>query len=521
MQNNNINKVNLFEYYNSNDYWARIDNWIPVNKNDIIFKNTKNAIVLPVSLFYGIEPSIAFDSFMVVSPKRCYNTDEVREHICHYMNYFEKYYDTDHELLLYYYRMKQMIDFGIIDSQGNTYEYTKEQFIGDIRKYIMSESIYAKVGKMNEDNYQLDLCYKNKLNEALQYTNKHGKYFMEISVMMNMIIPLMMHFMYKKQILSGIEEFILTVYNFLFERYTDADMYSKLYETTNTTILNDYKHNTTLWNMSAIRGMDPTINSLDNVNTLIIQVMPKYKYNSNIIMYNLTSIRNMVNFTVTGIGYEYDFISLSSSKRDGEDNTSQFDKFEAHLIKSNEALFIQNEFNSKRIMQVIEQKFGPFDDKEIDFYILELTKNGKTIINNFQRRLVCYMFYKYFGDTISIKCINSRDYIKLMLAAKKILTTSGMLILPYVLSSRVMRLITRNSLNKKEMLKLENSEVFQAIKLKYKNPKIEKQVLGMIATILSSDFEVIDYEDPEMNGRKLIVIPDYIIDEVSMFISLI
>ena len=515
------NRVNLFKYYQG-DYWTKIDDWIPTNPNDCIFRNVKNAILLPVSQFYGLEPNIAFDSFMVVSAKRCYNTDEVRDHICHYMNYFEKYYDTEHELLFYYYRMKQMIDFGIIDNQGNTYEYTKDQFISDIRKYIMSDSIYAKVGKMNEDNYQLDLCYKNKLNNGLQYTNKHGKYFMEISVMMNMIIPLMMHFMYKKQITSGIEEFILTIYNFLFDRYTDADMYNKLYETTNTTVMNDYKHNMTLWNMSAIRGMDVVTNSLDAVNTTIIQVMPKYKYNSNIIMYNLTSIRNMINFTVTGIGYEYDFISLSSSKRDGEDNTSQFDKFEAHLIKSNEALYIQNKFNAEKTMEKIEQKFGPFDEKEIDFYMLELTKYGKTIINNFQRRLVFNMFYKYFGDPIGVNSINARDYIKLIIAAKNILLSSGMIILPYVISSRVMRLITRNNLNKKEMIKLENSELFQSLKkTKYINDDIEKQILSTIATILSSDFEVIDYHDSSINGIKLETISDYIIDEVSMYVSLI
>lgn len=513
-------KVNLFQFYKS-DFWTKIDNWLPTNKDDVIFKNVKNAIILPVSKFYGVEDSIAFDSFMVISAKRCYNTDEVRDHICQYMNYFEKYYDTDHELLLYYYRMKQMIDFGVIDSQGNTYEYTKDQFISDIRKYILSDSIYTKVGKMNEDNYSLDLCYKNRMNEALQYTNKHGKYFMEISVMQNMIIPLMMHFMYKKQVASGIEDFILTIYNFLFERYTDADMYSKLYETTNTTILNDYKHNTPLWNMSAIRGMDPTINSLEAVNTAIIQVMPKYKYNSNIIMYNLTSIRNMIKYTVTEIGYEYDFISLSSSKRDGEDNTSQFDKFEAHLIKSDESLYLQNKFNSEKTMEIIEKKFGPFDDNEIDFYISELTKNGKTVINNFQRKLISNMFFKYFGDTISINQINVRDYIKLMISAKRILSSSGMIILPYVISSRVMRLVTRNSINKKETMKLESSEFYDAIKQKYRNPKIEKQILSTIAIILSSDFEVIDYHDSSINGRKLITISDYIIDEILMYINLI
>ena len=69
-------------------------------------------------------------------------------------------------------------------------------------------------------------------------------------------------------------------------------MYNKLYETTNTTVMNDYKHNTRLWNMSAIRGMDVVTNSLDAVNTTIIQVMPKYKYNSNIIMYTLNMFQS-------------------------------------------------------------------------------------------------------------------------------------------------------------------------------------------------------------------------------------
>ena len=132
------------------------------------------------------------------------------------------------------------------------------------------------------------------------------------------------------------------------------------------------------------------------------------------------------------------------------------------------------------------------------------------------------MFYKYFGDPIGVNSINARDYIKLIIAAKNILLSSGMIILPYVISSRVMRLITRNNLNKKEMIKLENSEIFQSLKkTKYINDDIEKQILSTIATILSSDFEVIDYHDSSINGIKLETISDYIIDEVSMYVSLI
>src|SRR5574344_2105860 len=513
-------KVNIFNFYKSGNSWVKIDTWIPTEK-DKIFKNAKDAVILPVSEFFCVEKSIAFDSYMLVSPKRCYNTDEVRNHICQYLNYFEKYYDTDHELLLYYYRIKQMIDFGIIDNQGNTYGYTKDQFINDIRKYILGPSIYNKVGKMNEANYSLNLCYKNKINEALQYTNKHGKYFMEISVMTNILIPLIMHYMYKNRITSGTEEFILTIYNFLFEHYTDADMYSKLYETTNTTILNDYKHNSPLWNMSAIRGMDTTVNSLEAVNTIIIQVIPKYRYDSNTIMYNLTAIRNMINFTVTGIEYEYDFISLSSSKRDGEDNKSQFNKFEAHLIKSDESKYLQNKFNSERTMEFIRNKYGPFSDEEIDFYLSELMKSGKLVMNNFQKRLIFNLFYKLFGDSISINSINIRDYVVLMIAAKRILISSGMVVLPYIISVKVIKLITRNTINKKEMMKLEASEYYNIVQQKYNNPKIEKQILSNIAIILSSEFEVIDYNNRELNGTKLSIFPEYLIEEMLMYVSLI
>ena len=47
-----------------------------------------------------------------------------------------------------------------------------------------------------------------------------------------------------------------------------------------------------------------------------------------------------------------------------------------------------------------------------------------------------------------------------------------MIILPYVISSRVMRLATRNSINKKDAMKLETSEYYEAILKKYRNTKI-------------------------------------------------
>ena len=93
--------------------------------------------------------------------------------------------------------------------------------------------------------------------------------------------------------------------------------------------------------------------------------------------------------------------------------------------------------------------------------------------------------------------------------------------LPYIVSSKVVRLASRKNVNKKELTKLESSPLWDKIKDKYRNEKIEKHILSIIAVILSSEFEIIDPEDLELNGQRITVIPELICEEVLMYISLI
>lgn len=512
-------------------YWARVDEWMPIME-DQIFKEVKNAIILPVSQFFGIEDSKVLNSF-ILTPKRCYNSDEVRIHICRYLNYFERFYDKEHELLFYMYRMKRLIDIGYIDDAGNTVRpYTLTDFKHDIKTYILSNSMYDKAWRMVEQNYQLDLNYKNKANEGLQYSNRHGKYFMEMSLFMNMLIPLIMHFVFRNRIMSTekVNDLIFEIYNWLFEQYVDpvsmarrglqpADMYAKLYETASTTMKSHYKSNKILWTISEIRGYSPTINANDSINTVIMQVMPKYTYDGNVITYNITSVRNNIKYNISDISYEFDYVSLSSSKRDGEDNTSQFDKFEAHLIKTDEALLLHNDFRAEKVMNSIISRYGPFTQEEIDFYKAELMKNGRPIINRFQQNLINNMFYKYFGDTVSINSINADQYVILMIAAKRIMISDNMKLLPYIISSSIQQISQRTTLCKKELIKLEQSEYYNMILAKYNgDEKKIKQILAIIATMLSSKFNVIDYYDRSIHGIEIKMEPDILIDEVLRYI---
>ena len=84
--------MDIFEFCHDPSFWAEVDSWYPSNEDDIIVKQTRNALILPVSKFYGLENnSMVLDNF-ILTPKRCYNSMEVRRHMCRYLNYFEKFY---------------------------------------------------------------------------------------------------------------------------------------------------------------------------------------------------------------------------------------------------------------------------------------------------------------------------------------------------------------------------------------------------------------------------------------------
>ena len=172
-------------------------------------------------------------------------------------------------------------------------------------------------------------------------------------------------------------------------------------------------------------------------------------------------------------------------------------------------------------MEKIEQQWGPFNQDEIEFFKKELRNENGEIINGFQKQLIFNLFFKYFGDTASINAINVIDYIKLMSVARKMLKNNMMVYLPYIISSKVEKVVARKTLNKKELFKMQQSQYYHLVEEKYKNEKILKQVLSTIATIITSTFHIIDFYDRELNGQVIKIESDIIIEEALLYILLI
>lgn len=316
------NQFDLQEFNSSTPQrvFIPVDQWVP-EEEDRIFKTVKGALKLPVSQYYGIQDNENLDTF-VLSTKRCYNGEQMLNHNPLYLNYFEKFYDIDHELLMIIYRIKYLIDY--------QKDYTKEMFFSDLNRYIMSPSIIQKANMMNDDNYSLNLDskkYRNDKNPTLQYSDRHAKVLMWLSLMMNMMIPLLTHFIYVNRI-TNTNEFLLEEYDYILDyidKVNHVDIVTKLYATASSNVLKDNKDNMGLWEMQDIRTINPTTHSIESVHNILLNIVPKYEYDKNIIFLNYTSIRKSTKYQVTEIGYEFNYVALSTSKRDLENN-SEFDE---------------------------------------------------------------------------------------------------------------------------------------------------------------------------------------------------
>lgn len=490
-----------------------VDNWKPEQK-DIIFTHAKNLIIAPLSNFFHLDDSNNKINFFMINPKKSYNSDELRAHNCLYLNYFEKYFDKEKEYFTNLAHIKFLIDCYP--------EYHKDNLIYDINRYILQNNIFNKVGMMVEYNYSLSLSYKSANNPQLQYTNEHAKALMHMSILMNLCIPIITHFAYMRRI-SDIDEYLLDIYDYILYAppFQHVNIPAKLYETSISNVAKNEKSNAAIWAKQDIRGKDIVTHSQGAVRNIILNIIPKYSFDQNMVSLNYTSIQKSNKFQVTDIAYEYSYIPLSSSKRDGEDNSSDMDKYELNLIKINEALYLQSKCNCEFTMKRIIDQWGPFNDDEVNFYLKELRNDNGEIINGFQKQLIFNLFYKYFGDTASINAINVIDYVKLMLTAKKMLKNNMMGYFPYIISSKVQKIVSRKTLNKKELVTMERSQYYPLVVDKYKNDKIIKQILGTVATIITSSFTIIDFEDPELNGKPIVVEPDMIIEEALLYILLI
>lgn len=158
------------------------------------------------------------------------------EVIVRYINFFMKFYDTEHEMATNYLKIKYTID-----KEKRFTEDNPEELIDLIYEIFFSDSIIAKINQLVEDNYLDDIesseeskKYINKEKkhlESLEFTNKHIKILLRISFGMKCISPIMLHYVFMNNIkIDKDSDLIYNFYRRLFDIFTDGvQLYNKLF----------------------------------------------------------------------------------------------------------------------------------------------------------------------------------------------------------------------------------------------------------------------------------------------------
>lgn len=270
-----------------------VDEWDtdanPITEQDRIFRNIRGEIILPISeFFYNGDPEKSSLDYFAMNAKRSYNSDETREHICRYLNYFEKFYDYDKELLMIMYRIKLNIDYIRSYEIGN--------FLDDVNRYLIRNAqLTYKVRHFVDDNYLMKLSSNNGRTPNLQFNNDHAKVLYEISLLMNMYIPLATHYMYIHGIKfsNEIQSFMLSLFDLCIVKYEEERgiyIYDKLYETAVSVVNKSKNPDKVLWDKNQIRGINTTTHTKETVIDMIMNIIPKYAYDNNIINFNYFSL---------------------------------------------------------------------------------------------------------------------------------------------------------------------------------------------------------------------------------------
>ena len=239
---------------------------------DVVIKNVRGQIIYPIAekLFNNNEDMKALDYFYMNS-KRSYNSDEVRAHICRYLNFFEKYYDTDNELLMLVFYIKQQIDY--------QRSYSIDTFMDDVNRLIIRNlNLTRKIRHFVDQNYSMMLSSNNNKTPNLQFNDKHAKVLYEISMLMNIYIPLATHFMFVHEIKQSadIHKFLLRLFDMCNTKYAyerNIDIFNKLYETSDSVVNKSKGPDKVLWEKNQIRGVNTTIHTKDSVYDMIFNII--------------------------------------------------------------------------------------------------------------------------------------------------------------------------------------------------------------------------------------------------------
>lgn len=495
-----------------------VDLWEMKPEDNIVGYSGKT-LIIPFNDIFKRDTVETFNVFDISLKEAYYKQLDV---ITLYINYFLKFYDPDHELIMAYLKLKYIIDV------ADTKNIKRESMIDLIMEWLFTDSICAKIAKMSQDNYRVDLNADNQKKRksskkvyppALQFNEHHAEILMRVSVSIKFIIPVVLHYIKVFKSKKESKDNLYKYYMPLFRNPVltdDVNILGKLRHTIASRVNSYSKPDRGIYDKHEAVGssVETFIEDLFHKN-LITDTVFSYRYNGNIISYNSVVLRYQLAFH-SKEDLKMDFLTVSTEKE--PEGLSGLDKMEMHTTKIDSFLLLFSKVNIQdtiaRIKGRIQMEISP---EEINFY-LECHD-----FNNTSKELIFYYYAKYFGGFRDLNFVKRVEYVTLMIIMKRLLEADGSMYLNQVISANVKgKSSARVIRNAKFLDKIVTSSIYQNLmKKKYPSLKDEKDcpVIALLSRIINTNWTIVDYDIKEHVDEPLEINNDVLSEEFIKFVD--
>jgi len=498
-----------------------VDEWEPDDEDLIVGYQGKQIIVLFDKIFDRPIPE-EYNYFDISLKEAYYNQLPT---IARYINYFLKFYDTDHELLMAYTKLKYMMDAKSIKS------IKRGSFIRAVNDYLLSESMCNKITRMSKDNYRVDLDSDSKKKKGstnknyapvLQFNEHHAEVLMRVSIAIKFAIPIILHFIKtfydKNEVKLHLYEYFIPIFKnkILIE---DVNILGKIYTTISKRVNGHSKPDRSIYQRHEALGssQETFIEDLFRKN-LITDTIFSYCFNGNIVSYNSVVLRYQLGFH-SREDLKMDHLPVSIEK--DPEGLSGLDKMEMYMTKVDVFTILFSQVNIEDTINRIKSKMKiKIPQEEFEFY------RDNHDYNNISKELIFDFFAKYFGGYRDLNFIKREQYITLMIIMKKMLEVEGCVYMNQLCTAKAIgKSSTRIIRNSKFLEKVRSSSIYQDLmKNKYptviEDPKKDNgPVIMLLSVLINTNWAFVDYDLKEKLGEPIEIDNEVLAAEFLRFVT--
>ena len=385
---------------------------------------------------------------------------------------------------------------------------TEKNFLEDLYNQLFTPRFVRYIEKWVDENYHLNIDENNKekakkFNPVLQFSDRHCKMLQSISLGMKISIPLILHFAGMYSIIN-VNNYLERAFDYLFDLFShDVDLHSKLWESVYSRVVVTKNSDKTFWNYVEIEGNSINKLTAGIYQKLIVDIIPKYEIDQNLINLNHVFINNNIDFTfMSDIQINYKPLNLAESS----DEVSDYDKISINTARIDEGIIIINEVNIEMTINKLIKKYNlNISKKELEYYFDNLKKN------ELQEHILCNYFGKDLGNADCIYFCDRKQYITLLIILKHILMNNGFTILPEIIVGNINNINEKSTLGKKVLVDIITDKEFEDLQSnKYnftenntKDPDKQSMIIRLAANILNNKFMYGSYENKDKTEEEI------------------